>query len=448
MARAAEDLLRRCQRGVELALAAGADSAELYANAESVQEAAWQKNDLDQVRSSSETTYGLRVLVDGRPGFATSNLEGELPLLARAAVDLARTCPQDPTLRLPDPAALSGPTQHLDARLLEVGALELVTLGEALLRDLVDREPRLTIDTAALRAIERVDAIASSTGVAATFHTTEATGEIFGMARGDEEVGSVSFDGDTVGSWAALEPALAIAFARFSKNAVGALGATPGESFRGPMLLPPEVVGSLLMAPLLGALCADTVRQGRSPFASRIGQRIASPLLHLADVGAGFPGLPLSRFDREGQPRRATTLIDAGVLQTFFTDSREARLAGLPATGSATGDAKAPPRVGPGAVGLRAGSHPVAELQRMDHGIIVTRYSGTTNPVTGDFSGVVKGGFLVRGGEARPIRETTIAGKLWECLNRISAVSQERTIFHGIRAWPSIRVEDVAVTAG
>ncbi len=52
-------------------------------------------------------------------------------------------------------------------------------------------------------------------------------------------------------------------------------------------------------------------------------------------------------------------------------------------------------------------------IQGLERGVIVTRFAGTTNPVSGDFSGVVKGGFLVEkgalgpGGEVIPMRIIT-----------------------------------------
>jgi PmbA protein len=55
---------------------------------------------------------------------------------------------------------------------------------------------------------------------------------------------------------------------------------------------------------------------------------------------------------------------------------------------------------------------------------------------------------LVKGGEKRPILETTIAGNLYDCLRNISAISQEVTVFNGTAAFPALRIEDVSITAG
>jgi PmbA protein len=84
----------------------------------------------------------------------------------------------------------------------------------------------------------------------------------------------------------------------------------------------------------------------------------------------------------------------------------------------------------------------------MDRGLIVTRFSGSSDIASGEFSGVVKGGFLVEHGEIRPIRETTIAGNIWTSLLQISGISTERENFYGTQTMPWIRIEDISVTAG
>jgi len=97
---------------------------------------------------------------------------------------------------------------------------------------------------------------------------------------------------------------------------------------------------------------------------------------------------------------------------------------------------------------MKPGQTPLADLYKVDRAIMVTRLSDSVNPITGDFSGVVKGGFLLKGGERRPIQETTIAGNMYDCLRSISAVSEEVTVLGGTRSFPTVRIEDVSVTAG
>ena len=61
---------------------------------------------------------------------------------------------------------------------------------------------------------------------------------------------------------------------------------------------------------------------------------------------------------------------------------------------------------------------------------------------------MVKNGFLVENGQRRPIRETMIAGNLFEALRDISALSSERRLISSSALVPSARIENISVTAG
>jgi len=441
-------LLALCERGVQAARDAGAQEAEVYAESSAEVEVSLQKNDLDQVRVADEVQFGVRVFVDGRLGFATANDPGAVVTTARDAVAVAQASPPDPDAGLPPAVPVMDQPDAVDEALLQLEPGALARMAVDLLAWTRGRDPRITIDTGAVAVAHTVRAVASSTGVRAAWGSAAGSGHMFGMAVDGDTVGSFAYDGDAVRQLAQLRPKLEAAFGRFVAGATGALGATAGESFRGPIVLPPEAVESVLVGPLMRNLGGDAVRQGRSALAGRIGERIAAPGFTLVEGGAGIAGYPLCPFDREGQPRATLPLVEDGVLKAFLYDGREARAAGVRSTGHAQGGATALPSVGPAALVLATGDVPRATLERMERGVIVTRFSGSTDPVSGDFSGVVKGGFLVKDGERRPIHETTIAGNLWTCLKNVSARADTAHLHYGSRAWPALRVEDVSITAG
>ncbi|MEC7948135.1 MAG: TldD/PmbA family protein [Myxococcota bacterium] len=441
-------LLSLCERGVQAARSAGADEAEVYAESSAEVEVSLQKNDLDQVRVSDEVQFGVRVFLGGRLGFATANDPGAVVETARDAVAVARASPPDPDAGLPAPRPVAHHPDAVDEALVALDPGVLAEMAVDLLQWTRGRDPRITIDTGGVSVAHTVRAVASSAGVRASWASAAGSGHMFGMAVDGGAVGSFAYDGDAVRRLEDLRPRLETAFGRFVEGATGALGATAGESFRGPIVLPPEAVESVLIGPLMRNLGGDAVRQGRSALADKIGERIAAPGFTLLEGGAGLEGYPQCPFDREGQPRTALLLVEDGILKAFLYDGREARAAGVESTGHAQGGATALPRVGPAALALGTGDVSRAALENMDRGVIVTRFSGTTDPVSGDFSGVVKGGFLVRDGERRPIHETTIAGNLWTCLRNVSARADSALLHYGSRAWPALRVEDVSITAG
>jgi PmbA protein len=443
-----DDLLSLCEQGVQAALNAGADQAEVFASSHTESEVSLEKNDLNQTSRVEETTFGIRVIKGGALGFATSNQPDSLKEAAREAVQLADLSPADPLNGLPEGSTLEPASPAVDPALLAISVPELTGMCMDLLEKTRALDSRLNIDSGSISIAHGTQAVASSTGTRAAFESASAGGYLFGMCVDGDTVGSFSYDGDHVRKASELIPALEAAFARFAEKCVGALGPQKGDSFRGTVILPPETVQEFLVGNLMAVLGADSVRLGNSPLSQKVGETIASPLFNLVEEGAGLSAYRMAPFDREGTLRQRTPLISEGVLNGFLYNAYEARAAGKTSTGHASGGAASMPSVGSSCLSLGAGTTPVADLMKVDQGIFVTRFSGSTNPVTGDFSGVIKGGFLLRGGERIPVDETTMAGNLYDCLKNISAVSTERRIMNGSVAMPTLRIEDVSVTAG
>jgi predicted Zn-dependent protease len=210
-------------------------------------------------------------------------------------------------------------------------------------------------------------------------------------------------------------------------------------------------VAEFLLPSLVGSLSAQSVRTGRSRFAERVGQRIASPGFSLVDDGT-LPGRPGSAsFDREGLPHAPLALVERGELRGFLFNAREARALGRAegSTGHASGGSRTPPGIGPTSLAVGAGDVDDATLLAgVDHGILLSRFSGNADAVSGDFSGVAKGSFLLRRGSApRPIQETLISGNLYELLESIAAISREQRWVEGTVLAPLVRMEGVSVTS-
>jgi PmbA protein len=270
------------------------------------------------------------------------------------------------------------------------------------------------------------------------------------MAVDGDDVASFDYDGDSVRAIQGLEPRLQKAADRFVEKCLSGLRAEKGRSFKGAIVLSPEAVGEFLLSNLVASMGADAVRKGRSRLAGKVGHKIAADAFTLVDDGTLAGGVASSAFDREGMPVKRQVLLDAGLLTTFLYNHFEARAAGLPcSTGHASGSASSLPAIGAHRLEVGAGNTAIGDLCAGAGPIVwVGRFSGSSNPVTGEFSGVVKNGFLWENGSKRPVRETLIAGNLFEALQRIEAVSRERQEIEGTRLLPAIRIEGVSVTAG
>ena len=87
-------------------------------------------------------------------------------------------------------------------------------------------------------------------------------------------------------------------------------------------------------------------------------------------------------------------------------------------------------------------------LADLGNGLLVNRFSGNVDEVSGDFSGVAKGSFLVKNGKKiAAVQETMIAGNVYELFNRILA--RGSTLHRNMTTeCPYVLVDGLTVTAG
>jgi len=204
------------------------------------------------------------------------------------------------------------------------------------------------------------------------------------------------------------------------------LGATKPKSRKLTVVLDPFVTAQFLGV-LSATLNGEAVLKGRSLFADRVGEQVASPLVTLVDDATNPLAFSASPLDGEGLATRRTTLIDGGVLQGFVHSSYSGRRSGTASTGNATrGGFKSTPGCGCLALALTPGTRPQAELiAGIDDGVLIQMVQGLhsgVNPVSGDFS-TGASGLLISGGElGAPVREFTIGSTIQRMLQDVAEI--------------------------
>jgi PmbA protein len=448
-----QGLRERCQAAVAAALAAGADQAEAYASQRDSREVALEKGDIQLARTQASAGLGLRVIVDGRLGFASTNqlVSGAFTALARDAVLLARQGPVDPNNRLPAGEVRPPRTELVDGLIWELPIERCVELARALLTRVQAFDRRLSIDSGAVEASSHSVAVASSAGVLASESDSGLSASVFGMAVDGADVGGF----DQRGDWSRLadgfEARLERAVDLFGRTAVGNLGARAARSYRGPVLLRPEALVSMLLSPLIGGLSALAVQRGRSPLAGKLGQAVAGSNLTLHDDPSDQELAGAGSFDREGVPTERRTLVSAGRLETFLYNTYAAAVEGCRSTGHASGGTRSVPDIGLHALVMEPGSggDEAALLERLGQGLLVGRFSGTVDPASGDFSGVAKSARWVEGGRVQHAAgETLLQGNAFEALSALLALSSRSERLSGSLRLPWALVDGVSVTAG
>jgi PmbA protein len=230
----------------------------------------------------------------------------------------------------------------------------------------------------------------------------------------------------------------------------------PGEVSPGryTVVLEPAAVAELVSFLAWLGLGAQSVQEGRSFLAGRIGERITGQGVTLVDDA--FDPRSLGRpFDHEGTPRRRMTLIEAGVARAVVHDRRTALAAGT----ESTGHASPPPAVEgpiPYDLVLAPGDRSVDELiASTERGILVTRfwYNRVVDARRTLITGMTRDGtFLIEGGRlTRGLKNLRFNESVLEVLERAEGIGRdaEPTVFDYVGTCvvaPALKVRDFQFT--
>lgn len=409
--------------------------------------------DVESVSSAEVDGVGVRVIHDGRQGYAwAGSLDADvLNDMLSEARDNASFATQDEFLGLVRPEDFAGiNVTELDLwrdTMLTASADEKVQLTLELERLTKAADPRIRGVEAAQYGDGVVEvAIASSTGIEAMARRTVCSCYVFAMAGGGPQ--TQTGYGFSVGrSVEELDPQRAADEA--AQRAVRLLGARQAKSRRLSVVFDPLVTASFLGL-ISAALNGESVLKGRSMFAERAGESVASQLVTLVDDPTIPDAYGAASHDAEGVPTRRTELISDGVLRRFLHNVYTGRRSGAGTTGSAVRGTKSTPSVGARALHLVPGQQTREQLlASLPDAFYVQSVSGLhsgANPISGDFSVGAEGIMLDGGVFGEPVREVTIASTLQRMLMDVAGVGSDLTWLPGGAAGMTLVIGDMMMS--
>lgn len=421
-----EALARLAGIALEAADQAGAQAAQVHLSRARFVEVSARDRTLEKSGAGSKQSLSLRLFVDGRFGVhSTNDLRPQaLQEFVAKAVTLTRLLEPDPLRGLPDharlahppapelgiydPALAASPAQAWRDRALALEELARVQGGKAghlvssAGSSLMESELRLLATSDGFLGTQAESSCVMSASIALLEPGTAAKrrmGYWLRAAHGE----------DGLGGKQEMEALVAEAVARATRH----LGARPGAS--GPVAVAVEnTAAGRLLGDLLGCLNGAGLHMKRSYLAGRQGSLIASPLLTVLDDPLLQGGFASRWFDGEGVAAQPMTLIEQGVLKSFYLDTYYARQLALPPTTGSSGNLLLKPSH-PGGL-----DHIIAQ---MDRGLAVTGFlGGNFNSTTGDFSYGVQGLWIENGRVAYPVEGMNLSGnfeQFWPGLIRV-----------------------------
>ena len=406
--------------------------------------------DVESLTSAEAAGIGVRVIKGGRQGFAhagTLDASAIDEVIADARDNLEFGEP-DQWFALAEPDGVRPPDLQLWSEELATMAPDRkVSMALDLERLVKEGDPRITgVRTAIWGDSVGEVAIATSTGVAAWSQGSSCYVMVQSLAADGNE--TQTGYGVDVGR-APGEIDLGATAADAVDRATRMLGAKQPPSARLTVVLDRRVAADFLSI-VSGMLTGEVVLKRRSPFADRLGETIASPLLSIVDDATNPQSLGSDTHDGEGLATRPTTLIDAGALKAFLHNSYTGRRSGSGTTASAVRGYSSAPSVGCLALIPTIGTKSLDELiADVGEGLLVHSVAGLhsgVNPVSGDFSVGAEGMMIRNGALAEPVREITIASTLQKMLLDIAAVGGDLEWLPGGDAGVSLVIRDVALS--
>lgn len=382
------------------------------------------EGDVEHFVSAQSESVGIRVIRDGRTGYAYAGTldESVLHEVLADARDNVQFGTPDEWAGLAEPDGVPIVKQELwNDTLAAFPTEQKIALAKELETLTLAADKRVRCDDSNYDDAYGETAFATTTGIRA-----------YGRENGCYvSVGTLADDGDETqtgfGFSVGRSPAefdLPRAAREAADRATRLLGATKPQSKRTTVVLDPYVTAQFLRV-LSSSFSGENVQKGRSFFADRMGESVANPIITLIDDPTNPLAYSATELDGEGLAARRNVLIENGVLKTFLHSSYSARRGNTVSTGNAVRSGGTP-GVSCLAMQLTPGTATQNELiAAVDDGVLIQMVQGLhsgVNPISGDFSTGASGLAISNGKVGAPVREFTIASTLQKMLLDVVAI--------------------------
>ena len=411
---------------------------------------------IKNVEEKEDIGLSVRVLKGRRVGQASSTCATveDAERCARAALRLADLAPASKSFdRLPSPARATLAPNNWDPLVAELDGSTLGELASAVAGAAEGRGVKVPKGMVRGGGVETL--VRNTNGVDAENRYTLVFADFSSMTSGPNP-------GEGVASYTSpwlegLDPyCMGASLAEHAKAAAGA--SSLPSSLQLPVFIVPSELGSMLDSLVGTAASADLVQRKRSPWAGKLGERVASSEITIVD-DPGDPRAVLSApYDDEGVPTAVRPVVENGVLRSYLYDAYASSVEGRAPSGN--GLRRGPHNsqyvfrgnVSPGHFNLvvSPGSQSRERmLSSFDRCVLIEKFSSPdVNPVTGAFALEVRlGHVLDHGSVERSFRHALLVGNLVEGLKNVVAIGRDVEVVRST-ILPTIGMEGIEVVGG
>ncbi|MCD6391522.1 MAG: TldD/PmbA family protein [Dehalococcoidia bacterium] len=423
-----------------------AEQAEVFSLVSRTVSVQFEANELKQIQTKESSSLALRIFKEGRIGFATAGGECDLDTLVDMAVE---------TSQFGSPANFQFPPRFhgdsskvciFDAKVGDLAKERMIDIGKELITKVRGHTPDILCDVEVTKRTSSISLVNSQGG----------------EGRYDKSFLGFGLEGIVVRDTDMLFVGDSESSCRFDFIGINDLAdrviwqlemakkkATVSTKLL-PIIFTPSGVASVLISPIMLAFNGKTVLEGASPLKDKLGKQVFDKKLSLWDDATVAFGVGSYPFDDEGVPSQHLPLITDGIVTNFLYDLQTAALAGTQSTGHGQRAGGGFPRPGISSLTLNRGDVSFqAMVEDMKEGLIVEQVIGAEqgNVLSGDFGGNVLLGYKVENGEiVGRVKDTVIAGNVYQVLKELLGIGQETRWVGGILQTPSLYCPRVSVT--
>lgn len=425
---------------LDAGLATGADFAELYVQNKTERAVELNYKRVDNVATHLIYGAGVRLMCGLRQvyGYTSDLSESSLVSLAEK---LAASFDGKRVLKVGDLKEVKNPDKHAPKAesnsLTTEQRIEYLKRGEKVmyetsplivnarcsLQESDERVEIFTVKEGVSRTVRdrRVHTRLGATAIASRDGAFEVSAFLPGLSKGVELLDEIDF---VKGAKQAAEEAVALLDAPECPS--GVMPVIIGNKFGG--VLFHEACGH----PLEGT----AISHNSSPFAGKLGQKIASDIVTAIDDGTLDHGWGSENFDDEGEPSTRNVLIENGVLKSYMMDTFDGRRMNMKSTGACRRESyKYMPTTRMTNTYIASGkSTPEEIIKATEYGLYCESFNGgSVDPTTDKFNFTSAKTYVVKDGKLdHLVKQACLVGFGYEILHKIDMVGNDADLAAGM----------------
>jgi PmbA protein len=395
---------------IDLAKKKGIDAEAYYLSSQDTP-IEFANNRLKSLQTKAVEGIALRVIKDGRLGFASASDLSRLEELVDAAVA---------TAAIGDPVefefAQNVQLQEPESNYQLPSTNKLVEIGKKAIAEIHQYNEDILVDVGFDLGSSQVQ-LATTSGTFARQSDKTMSASVSGnLVRGEDFLQAYAYQvtRDEEPDYAQIIQDLIAKYQKAEQNATIASGSYP-------VLFTPFAAAFTIGGLFKTILSGQTVAQKSSPLVDKLGEKVFDERLTLTEDPT--LGVSACSFDDEATPTSKKNLIENGVIKQFYWDRLWAARGGTTSTGNGFRGGLSRPGTSLVNLCMTPGNTSLADLiAGMEEGIIVDQVlgAGQSNQLAGEFSVNLDLGYKVEKGKVvGRVKNTMVAGNIFEAFNNL-----------------------------